>query len=335
MSLNISISKTVLLTGAGFTKDFGGFLAEEMWSFIFNSPSLDSFPRVKDLLRRDFSYESVYHDIIDGKYAPEEKDRIKKAVNSAYDRLDENIRQYKSRNMSGNILANATSATNFIREFESPNANRGFFFTLNQDMFVERYCRDAIGLSTPGVTIQDISQDRELDQLAYQQLPNDDTVAKFNNKNLLSTARLLYIKLHGSYNWRDASGNSYMVIGKAKEDLISKEPLLKYYFELFKNVLSSGNVKLFVIGYGFNDEHINKVIADSIWHNGLRLHIMNQVAQDAFSRVLPKKPHCESLWEVIKCYYPYTISMVFPPDGKAISSTIQYAQIMENFFERQ
>jgi hypothetical protein len=31
-------SEIVLFTGAGFTKNFGGFLAKEMWSKIFNNP---------------------------------------------------------------------------------------------------------------------------------------------------------------------------------------------------------------------------------------------------------------------------------------------------------
>jgi len=35
MQLNLKVNKYILLTGAGFTKDFGGFLAKEMWESIF------------------------------------------------------------------------------------------------------------------------------------------------------------------------------------------------------------------------------------------------------------------------------------------------------------
>jgi len=34
------IYKTILLTGAGFTKNFGGFIASEMWAKIFNCREL-------------------------------------------------------------------------------------------------------------------------------------------------------------------------------------------------------------------------------------------------------------------------------------------------------
>lgn len=36
------MSKNILFTGAGFTHDFGGILAQEMWSIIFNHPKMIS-----------------------------------------------------------------------------------------------------------------------------------------------------------------------------------------------------------------------------------------------------------------------------------------------------
>lgn len=37
---DLKFNKKILLTGAGYTKDFGGYLAIEMWSFIFNNREL-------------------------------------------------------------------------------------------------------------------------------------------------------------------------------------------------------------------------------------------------------------------------------------------------------
>ena len=118
-----------------------------------------------------------------------------------------------------------------------------------------------------------------------------------------------------------------MVIGEDKTDQISREPLLKYYSELFQQVLSDGNVELFVIGYGFGDEHINEVIADSIRDNGLKLNVMNPDAPEKFQEILSDRPHCENLWDSISKYYPYSISRVFPQNGE----TVEYRQIMDNF----
>ena len=55
-----------------------------------------------------------------------------------------------------------------------------------------------------------------------------------------------------------------MVIGRGKVGQIHNAPLLKYYFELFRNVLFQPERRLFVIGYGFGDKHINKIIAEAV-----------------------------------------------------------------------
>ena len=43
-------SDVIILTGAGFTANFGGFLARDMWEKIFNHPSLQAH----DSLRQNF-----------------------------------------------------------------------------------------------------------------------------------------------------------------------------------------------------------------------------------------------------------------------------------------
>ncbi len=50
----------ILLTGAGFTHNFGGFLAREMWSKIFNNPIVQASTEARKLLLDDFDFESIY-----------------------------------------------------------------------------------------------------------------------------------------------------------------------------------------------------------------------------------------------------------------------------------
>ena len=50
-------SENILFTGAGFTKNFGGLLAKEMWSKIFNNTKVQSYSQLKKLLINDFNYE--------------------------------------------------------------------------------------------------------------------------------------------------------------------------------------------------------------------------------------------------------------------------------------
>ena len=56
----------ILLTGAGFTCNFGAPLAAEVWSLILTHPPLAAAPRVRELLLQDFDYESVYHTVFVG-----------------------------------------------------------------------------------------------------------------------------------------------------------------------------------------------------------------------------------------------------------------------------
>ena len=50
--------KFVLLTGAGFSANFGGFLASQMWAKIFNRTS--SNPNLREALFGNQNFEDVY-----------------------------------------------------------------------------------------------------------------------------------------------------------------------------------------------------------------------------------------------------------------------------------
>ena len=77
-----------------------------------------------------------------------------------------------------------------------------------------------------------------------------------------------------------------MVIGNKKTGLIDREPYLKWSHAVFGQVLKGPGCELVVIGYGFGDEHINRVIADSIQHHGLKLHVVSPEDRRAFKNKL-------------------------------------------------
>ncbi len=90
-------------------------------------------------------------------------------------------------------------------------------------------------------------------------------------------------KIHGSVDWKSDKINS--IISK---DGTTDEPVLIYpnsskfeksfempFFEMvsrLQNVLRKENTTLFIIGYGFGDEHVNRIISESI-KNNLNLEI--------------------------------------------------------------
>jgi hypothetical protein len=55
----------VLLTGAGFTKPYGGYLASEMWATILNQPEVQNSPELLTGMRNlEFlNYETFYADV--------------------------------------------------------------------------------------------------------------------------------------------------------------------------------------------------------------------------------------------------------------------------------
>jgi SIR2-like domain len=76
-----------------------------------------------------------------------------------------------------------------------------------------------------------------------------------------------YFKLHGSSNWKDESGEPVLIMGSAKSGAIERFPVLKAYHDSFRAMSSQAGSKLMVIGYSFQDEHINQVICDASTKN--------------------------------------------------------------------
>lgn len=47
-----TFDKRVVLTGAGFSRNWGGYLATEMWGVIMGHPAVESRDRLRSLLRQ-------------------------------------------------------------------------------------------------------------------------------------------------------------------------------------------------------------------------------------------------------------------------------------------
>ncbi|WP_419689435.1 SIR2 family protein [Burkholderia theae] len=72
------------------------------------------------------------------------------------------------------------------------------------------------------------------------------------------------IKLHGSSNWyADHIAGQNMVIGGQKREAINASPLLRFYSQYFAQCLAQRDALLMTIGYSFSDEHINEIICDA------------------------------------------------------------------------
>ena len=106
-----------------------------------------------------------------------------------------------------------------------------------------------------------------------------------------------------------------MVIGRGKIDQIQKEPLLKCYFEIFKKVLSQNQTRLLIIGYGFGDDHINRIISKSMRDNELKIYIISPESPEEFKKKLFEINNFgKDIWQGISGYFSYSLNEICPQE---------------------
>jgi len=243
--------KQILLTGAGFSKPFGGYLASEMWAAIFNKLNTDHTQNAQRLLRGELNYEAAYDAVMSGSFSSAEKEGFAIALFDAYGALD---RSLQSRMGGSPKLKSALRA--FVSLFKGMDNHRGFIFTLNQDLLLERFYYPSDGpLFIPALgqhpdwftTRMDRNTPVEID------MPPLDRLKKYQGNNFwmkqTGLGNFVYVKLHGAHGWRSPMNKNAMVIGHNKSGAIAQEPLLKWYLSLFQEVLNYGNQILVVVGY--------------------------------------------------------------------------------------
>lgn len=310
----------ILLTGAGFTHNFGAPLAQGIWNLVLAHPALQSLQRVRTLLLEDLDYESVYQAVMCGNdYETLEKEAIQAAVSAAYEHIDEIVRNWLFRADSPHPV-NIYGVWKFLDRFAGSQGRPGAFFTLNQDLFIERHCASDPLRPVPWYPCLDraarISPDPQTKLKPAAPIVIPDNPAPVAS---VATQRFLYIKLHGSSNWFASDGSQRMVIGRAKPDQISQQPLLSLYLEFFESVLSSPK-RLLVAGYGFGDEHINRVISEAIAHGTLQAFILSPQSPQVLRSVLCGAPHGKQIWAGLGAHFPYTLLDLFPPSQQETSA---------------
>jgi hypothetical protein len=118
-----------------------------------------------------------------------------------------------------------------------------------------------------------------------------------------------------------------MVVGTGKISQIAASPLLAWYLDIFKGVLSAGDVRLLVVGYGFGDEHVNAAIADGIEHHGLKLFIWD-TGSNLRNRI-SASPHGDSIWKGLLSTATRQLIEVFPSNQ---AETEEYRRIRQTCF---
>jgi hypothetical protein len=260
----------VLLLGAGFSKNWGGWLAKNLFGKLAGHPLVDGDPVIKRAVwhqRKNFEDALAYLRDAD----PGRALKFETAISDAFHDMN---RAFVGEDVPRFPLDHPTCV--WLAKFHA-------IFTLNQDLLVEGsyIAREVALLSSfpkwagadiPGM-VPDPKARRERGDVTGPMIREDDLNC--------ASGYQPYYKLHGSANWRDVNGRQMLVVGSKKSGQIAADPLFSHYKEQFDDYLTREPCRLLVIGYGFRDDHINETIEKAAEGGGLRMFIVDPLGVEA------------------------------------------------------
>ncbi|MBJ7544749.1 SIR2 family protein [Rhodomicrobium udaipurense] len=273
--------KHLLLLGAGFSRNWGGWLASEVFEYLLGIPEISDCPKLRSLLwstkLKGRGFEGALADM-QAQYAclqdAESKkllDKLQSAVAKMFQDMNDGLerRTFEFSNSS------ASSVCEFLARFDA-------IFTLNQDVLLETHY-DFVqcppphrwsGRVFPGMVATHLGGQLPLSRKSW--IPSGEHKVPRGSQPIF--------KLHGSTNWQAPDSSNMLIIGGNKSPTIQALPLLRWYSQQFAEYLRSPNARLMVIGYGFRDQHINEYL-QAAKSSGLRLFIIDPEGSDVVERI--------------------------------------------------
>jgi SIR2-like protein len=270
----------ILLTGAGFSRNWGGWLANEAFEYLLGCTELDE-PTRRLLWRSKESGGGFEDTLADLQNARDEQTKkrcadLTAALVGMFNEMGLGFmrRQFEFRDPPEVTYMVKT----FLAQFDA-------IFTLNQDTLLEQHYLDMMvggrwnGNNMPGV--RPLHPHSEAYPNPHARIsPKQPDPDNFR----LSPGIQPYIKLHGSCNWNaGTSGARILIMGGRKAISIDQFPLLSWYHGEFRSFLSRPGARLMVIGYSFSDRHINDAIAEGV-ERGLKLFIVDPMGVDVLDK---------------------------------------------------
>jgi hypothetical protein len=278
--LNIGNStKRVILTGAGFSKNFGGLLAEEFNSALMSDPSLWNYSALLEDIRSESNFEVVYAKW--SEIGGVEFDILHKAVQTVFFHLNGTVTDFKGLDLTRLMLL-----LERIHHREKENVRVGdssYLFSLNQDLFLERLSVEPYSkpnFQFPGVPALQLTSQSAFAGYCQELNPAETSVFSLQG-------RFNVVKIHGSSSWK-IMGKELMVIGASKTKTIQESELLNKYLDIFCKVLNISETHLLIIGYGFGDDHINKCIYDAM-RAGLKVWVWDVSSRSSWLSTMSDK----------------------------------------------
>jgi hypothetical protein len=265
---------TVILLGAGFSHNWGGWLAKEVFEHLIGSPEIRKHERLVKLLWQHNS-EGGFEDAIaevqrDFRANPARYGAELQACQAAVGQMFADMNDGYAAEPGWEFQQHqAFMVRTFLVRFAA-------IFSLNQDLLLEqKYLNDNVRLGSAGKWDDWQLPGMRLNVQSLEPLRERATGLWTPDASMKADSRCqpLY-KVHGSVNWRDASNQALMIIGGDKAQLIQTHPILSEYAKVFEALLTRPDSRLMVIGYGFRDHHINRVIARAVYEHGLQFFVI-------------------------------------------------------------
>jgi hypothetical protein len=264
----------ILLTGAGFSYNWGGPLASDVFSALLADKDLDEHTR--DLLFESGGmFEKVLADlqVLTDPDGQKRHDALITAVAGIFNGMNNTFMHVQFE--FENPPSVQHSMASFLSRFPA-------IFTLNQDALLEQHYNPRIGppmnwghLQLPGMKFMQPFQPSGARQDKFAIMEPNPPFTTFGH------GAQPYVKLHGSVNWMESNrGRRILIMGGEKAVSIGLYPILTWYHEEFRKMLVRPSARLMVIGYSFSDTHINDAIVDGITA-GLKLFVIDPFALKA------------------------------------------------------
>jgi hypothetical protein len=201
----------ILLLGAGFSRNWGGWLADEVFDFLLACPEIVGDPDLQKILwaHSDSGFESaleqVQKDFADDPQSEVSRNRLG-AMQSAVGRMFQDMNAAFYHELQFEFHNNSEGTVRqFLGRFDA-------IFTLNQDILLEHHYKDQYDISLktprqwdsiqiPGMKRMPVDEpmfDKSWARAQLQPLPD----AEYKTEPRCQP----YFKLHGSCNWMSSAG---------------------------------------------------------------------------------------------------------------------------------
>jgi len=272
----------VLLLGAGFSRNWNGWLAGEIMGDLYGRLADDA--DLSGVLGNADNFEDALSEIQE-QYKAEPSDanrarleRMQAAVMATFRALNEAFANRPGMEFSRH---RQFSITNFLARFDA-------IFTLNQDLLFELHYSIELheprrwnghhfpGMQTPAGWHNAIGPFLR-DRLDMVWRPAADFRVERNVQPIY--------KLHGSVNWMAGDRGELLVLGGNKALTIAENRILSWYTDEFRRQLEMQDTRLMVIGYGFRDQHIDRLLHEVWQRSHFRMFLVTPRGRALLNRV--------------------------------------------------